>query len=153
MGSPASRVNWGGQVSWLGAMEAGIFGLKPPINKGGMIAAAPIGWSECVIPTPQPVHYRPMFGAFGRARESTSLTFAQIGFRNKLNNIVLITSPVASCRNVSKLDMVWMTISQNRSGSELRGRADGELLTRARILAARATVLSVLGRWNAIWLL
>jgi urease subunit alpha len=52
------------------------FGVKPDcIIKGGMIAAAPMGDPNASIPTPQPVHYRPMFGAFGRARMQTSLTF------------------------------------------------------------------------------
>lgn len=52
------------------------FGVKPDlVIKGGSIAAAPMGDPNASIPTPQPVHYRPMFGAFGRAIASTSLTF------------------------------------------------------------------------------
>ena len=52
------------------------FGVKPDlIIKGGVIAAAPMGDPNASIPTPQPVHYRPMFGAYGRARTGSSLTF------------------------------------------------------------------------------
>jgi urease subunit alpha len=52
------------------------FGVKPDlVIKGGAIAAAPMGDPNASIPTPQPVHYRPMFGAFGKARTATSLTF------------------------------------------------------------------------------
>ena len=50
--------------------------MKPDlIIKGGAIAAALMGDPNASIPTPQPIHYRPMFGAFGRARTETSLTF------------------------------------------------------------------------------
>jgi urease subunit alpha len=71
----------------IGSVEAGkladlvlwspaFFGVKPDlVIKGGAIAAAAMGDPNASIPTPQPVHYRPMFGAFGRARTSTSLTF------------------------------------------------------------------------------
>ena len=71
----------------VGSIEAGkladivlwkpaFFGVKPEmIIKGGMIAAAPMGDANASIPTPQPVHYRPMFGALGGARGATRLTF------------------------------------------------------------------------------
>ena len=71
----------------IGSIEAGkladlvlwtpaFFGVKPDlIIKGGMIAAAPMGDPNASIPTPQPVHYRPMFGAYGGAVAATSLTF------------------------------------------------------------------------------
>ena len=71
----------------VGSLEAGkladivlwrpaFFGVKPAlILKGGAIAAAPMGDPNASIPTPQPVHYRPMFGAFGPAIASTCLTF------------------------------------------------------------------------------
>ena len=52
------------------------FGVKPDlIIKGGAIAAAPMGDPNASIPTPQPVHYRPMFGAYGGAIAQTSMTF------------------------------------------------------------------------------
>ena len=52
------------------------FGVKPDlIIKGGSIVAAPMGDPNASIPTPQPVHYRPMFGAFGRALTASSVVF------------------------------------------------------------------------------
>ena len=55
--------------------------MKGTIIKGGMIAATPMGDPNASIPTPQPVHYRPMFGALGSARNTTSMTFiSQAGF-------------------------------------------------------------------------
>ncbi len=57
-------------------MEASLFGVKPSmIIKGGMIAAAPMGDINASIPTPQPVHYRPMFGAYPRGVHNTCITF------------------------------------------------------------------------------
>ena len=71
----------------IGSVEAGkladlvlwspaFFGVKPDlVIKGGSIACAPMGDPNASIPTPQPVHYRPMFGAFGRAMAASCLTF------------------------------------------------------------------------------
>ncbi len=71
----------------IGSVEAGkladlvlwspaFFGVKPDlVVKGGSIACAPMGDPNASIPTPQPVHYRPMFGAFGRALQASCLTF------------------------------------------------------------------------------
>ncbi|WP_375460517.1 amidohydrolase family protein, partial [uncultured Enterovirga sp.] len=65
-----------GKLADLVVWSPAFFGVKPDcIIKGGMIAAAPMGDPNASIPTPQPVHYRPMFGAYGRARTQTSLTF------------------------------------------------------------------------------
>ena len=76
-----------GMANHIGSIEAGkladlviwtpaFFGVKPDmVLKGGIIAAALMGDPNASIPTPQPVHYRPMFGAFGRARTGSSLTF------------------------------------------------------------------------------
>ena len=66
------------------------FGVKPDmVLLGGMIAAAPMGDPNASIPTPQPVHYRPMFGAYGKARTNTSVTFVsqaaiESGLRERL---------------------------------------------------------------------
>ena len=69
-----------GKLADLVLWKPAFFGAKPAlIIKGGAIAAAPMGDPNASIPTPQPVHYRPMFGAFGRAVASTSLTFASKG--------------------------------------------------------------------------
>jgi urease subunit alpha len=65
-----------GKLADLVLWTPAFFGAKPDmVIKGGAIAAAPMGDPNASIPTPQPVHYRPMFGAFGRARTGTSLTF------------------------------------------------------------------------------
>ena len=76
-----------GVADHIGSIEAGkladlvvwspaFFGVKPDlIVKGGMIVAAPMGDPNASIPTPQPVHYRPMFGAYGKAVAATSVTF------------------------------------------------------------------------------
>ena len=65
-----------GKLADLVVWSPAFFGVKPDlVIKGGMIAAAPMGDPNASIPTPQPVHYRPMFGAFGSARTATSLTF------------------------------------------------------------------------------
>src|SRR5499425_1076329 len=65
-----------GKLADIVLWRPAFFGVKPAvIVKGGMIAAAPMGDPNASIPTPQPVHYRPMFGALGGARHETSLTF------------------------------------------------------------------------------
>ncbi len=69
-----------GKFADLVLWSPAFFGVKPDlIIKGGAIAAAPMGDPNASIPTPQPVHYRPMFGAFGKARTATSLTFVSAG--------------------------------------------------------------------------
>jgi urease subunit alpha len=66
-----------GKLADLVLWSPAFFGVKPDlVIKGGAIAAAPMGDPNASIPTPQPVHYRPMFGAFGKARTATALTFA-----------------------------------------------------------------------------
>ena len=65
-----------GKLADLVLWTPAFFGVKPDlVIKGGAIAAAPMGDPNASIPTPQPIHYRPMFGAYGRARTGTSLTF------------------------------------------------------------------------------
>src|SRR4051794_20175578 len=65
-----------GKLADLVVWTPAFFGVKPDlVIKGGAIAAAQMGDPNASIPTPQPVHYRPMFGSFGRARTQTSLTF------------------------------------------------------------------------------
>ena len=64
----ARRLGRGRQARRPRALAPAFFGVKPDlVLKGGTIAAAPMGDPNASIPTPQPVHYRPMFGAFGRA--------------------------------------------------------------------------------------
>jgi len=65
-----------GKLADLVLWTPAFFGVKPAlVIKGGMIAAAPMGDPNASIPTPQPVHYRPMFGAYGGAVAATSMTF------------------------------------------------------------------------------
>jgi urease subunit alpha len=65
-----------GKLADLVLWDPAFFGVKPAmVIKGGMIAAVPMGDPNASIPTPQPVHYRPMFAAFGKALHTTSLTF------------------------------------------------------------------------------
>ena len=65
-----------GKLADLVLWKPAFFGCKPSlVIKGGMISYAPMGDPNASIPTPQPVHYRPMFGAFGSACEKTSMTF------------------------------------------------------------------------------
>jgi urease subunit alpha len=75
-----------------------------------MIAAAPMGDPNASIPTPQPVHYRPMFGAFGGAKQATRMTFiSQAAQQNKVPEKLGLKSligVVQGCRDVKKADMV-----------------------------------------------
>jgi urease subunit alpha len=85
--------------------------VKPSlIIKGGMIAAAPMGDPNASIPTPQPVHYRPMFGAYGGACQATSMAFlskaaaeADIAKRLGLKKLVGI---VSNTRNIGKASLI-----------------------------------------------
>ena len=87
------------------------FGVKPAmIIKGGMIAAAPMGDPNASIPTPQPVHYRPMFGAYGGGPSQNSLLFVSgVSIENGMLELLKVgksLSPVSGCRSVRKSDMV-----------------------------------------------
>ena len=100
-----------GKLADLVLWKPAFFGTKPTIIiKGGMIAAAPMGDPNASIPTPQPVHYRSMFGSFGGAPASTAVTFVSrdsmesgnlesLGLKKQL-------SAVANCRNIRKKDMI-----------------------------------------------
>ncbi|KAF0285539.1 urease subunit alpha [Spiribacter sp. SSL99] len=125
-----------GKLADLVLWKPAFFGAKPgTIVKGGMIAAAPMGDPNGSIPTPQPVHYRGMFGAHGGAVAETAVTFcsqaaieAGIGGRLDLNKRLVA---VKDCRDVGKADMKlndWQPeVSVDPQTYEVR--ADGELLT------------------------
>jgi len=88
------------------------FGIKPKlIIKGGFIAYSLMGDPNASIPTPEPVYYRPMFGAMGNAKYSTSVTFtSKMAIRNGLQKKLGLKKkllPVKNCRNISKKDMVY----------------------------------------------
>ena len=99
-----------GKYADLVIWQPAFFGAKPEmILKCGMIAAAPMGDPNASIPTPQPVHYRPMFANFGKALASSNLTFVsklahQDGIAKKLGlqrNVL----PVSNTRKIGKKDM------------------------------------------------
>jgi len=123
-----------GKLADLVLWRPAFFGVKPSlILKGGMIAAAAMGDPNASIPTPQPVHYRPMFGAFGRALK-TSLTFvSQAALANPAVHALGLLKPLEAVRNtrrVTKRDMLHNdalpTIDVDPETYAVR--ADGELL-------------------------
>ena len=125
-----------GKLADLVLWRPAFFGAKPAvIIKGGMIIAAPMGDPNASIPTPQPVHYRPMFGALGGARHATCLTFlsqaaleadvpARLGLQKR-------TVAVKGTRTVRKKDLILNdalpVIEVDPQTYEVR--ADGQLLT------------------------
>lgn len=125
-----------GKLADLVLWRPAFFGVKPSlIIKGGMIAAAPMGDANASIPTPQPVHFRPMFGALGRAMQATRMTFVsglaiQAGLPQQLGLQSLI-GEVQGCRRVRKADMIhnaWQPVIEVDSQT-YQVRANGELLT------------------------
>ncbi len=91
-----------GKLADIVIWSPAFFATKPDlIIKGGMIAAAPMGDPNASIPTPQPVHYRPMFGAFGKAVTSTSLVFvSQAAMANGLRNRLGTQKEMVAVENV-----------------------------------------------------
>lgn len=92
------------------------FGIKPKlIIKGGFIAYSLMGDPNASIPTPEPVYYRPMFGAMGLAKYSTSVTFtSKLAIKNDLKKKLGLKKtilPVRNCRNISKKDMVYNNLT------------------------------------------
>ena len=82
------------------------FGVKPAmVLIGGTIAAAQMGDPNASIPTPQPVHMRPMFGAFGASLSSSSVTFVSAAAANVDYGTFKETVPVKGCRGIGKADM------------------------------------------------
>ena len=121
---------WADLVFWRPAF----FGVKPSlILKGGFIAAAAMGDPNASIPTPQPVHYRPMFGSFGGALAQGSLTFvsqAAIGIGNEYGLHKTLCA-VHGCRTVKKVDMLhnnYLPVMEI-DAQTYQVRADGQLLT------------------------
>ncbi len=124
-----------GKLADLVLWKPAFFGTKPSlIIKGGMIAAAPMGDPNASIPTPQPVHYRPMFGALGLARSSTRMTFlSQAGDAAGIAERLSLKSQIGvvrDCRKVSKADMVLNDYQPEIEvdPQTYQVKADGELL-------------------------
>ena len=123
-----------GKLADLVVWKPAFFGVKPSlILKGGMIAAAAMGDPNASIPTPQPVHYRPMFGAFGGAL-ATSVTFvSQAALKNPLVTGLGLKKPlmaVKNCRSIGKKDMVHNSYTPKIEvdPENYLVKADGELL-------------------------
>ena len=112
-----------GKLADLVLWSPAFFGVKPDtIIKGGSIVAALMGDPNASIPTPQPVHYRPMFGAFGKARTASSLVFvskaaARSSLRNKLGVDKQFVA-VEHTRDIGKKNMI-----HNNATPEYRGRS------------------------------
>jgi urease subunit alpha len=125
-----------GKLADLVLWSPAFFGVKPAlIVKGGAIAAAPMGDPNASIPTPQPVHYRPMFGAFGKALAATSMTFvSQAAFANGVKTRLGLEKAVVAVENVrggiSKKAMIHndATPDIQVDPETYRVTADGELL-------------------------
>ncbi|MEI5680219.1 MULTISPECIES: urease subunit alpha [unclassified Mesorhizobium] len=126
------------------------FGIKPDmVLIGGMIAAAPMGDPNASIPTPQPVHYRPMFGAYGKAMTNSSVTFVSkasldAGLREKLGVDKQMIAVENTRGGIGKHSMVLndATPHVEVDPETYEVRADGELLT-----CQPATVLPMAQRY------
>tara|TARA_R100001129_G_scaffold167964_1_gene135867 strand:+ start:4944 stop:6620 length:1677 start_codon:yes stop_codon:yes gene_type:complete len=126
------------------------FGVKAEmVLLGGMIAAAPMGDPNASIPTPQPMHYRPMFGAYGKARTNSSVTFVSAaaiedGLAHKLGTAKKMVAVENTRGGISKSSMLlndaMPAIEVDPETYEVR--ADGELLT-----CEPATVLPMAQRY------
>ncbi|UJW86868.1 urease subunit alpha [Devosia sp. SL43] len=150
-----------GMSAHIGSIEVGkradlvlwnpaFFGVKPEmVLLGGSIAAAPMGDPNASIPTPQPMHYRPMFASFGKLRTSSSVTFVSQaayddGLRNKLG-VEKGMLPVSNTRSgIGKASMIhnWATPNIEVDPETYEVRANGELLT-----CEPATVLPMAQRY------
>jgi urease subunit alpha len=125
------------------------FGVKPDmVLLGGTITMAPMGDPNASIPTPQPVHYRPMFGAFGKMRTNSSVTFVSqasidLGIRERLG-VAKQLLPVRNTRTISKASMILNDLTPHIEvdPETYEVRADGELLT-----CEPATVLPMAQRY------
>ncbi|WP_058087295.1 urease subunit alpha [Aquabacterium parvum] len=122
---------WADLVIWRPAF----FGIKPStIMKGGFIAAAAMGDPNASIPTPQPVHYRPMFGSFGGALSRSSITFmsqaAIAAGKHQEYGLKKQVSGVRGNRSVKKKDMVLNNYmpTMEIDAQTYQVRADGQLL-------------------------
>lgn len=136
-----------GISKYIGSVEEGkfadlviwnpaFFGVKPDIIiKGGMIVASKMGDANASIPTTQPITYRPMFGAQGKAKYDTCITFVSKvalddGIKNKLK-LEKIILPVDNCRDIGKSNMVYNSelpkIDVNPETYEVK--IDGNLIT------------------------
>jgi urease subunit alpha len=125
-----------GKLADIVLWRPAFFGAKAAlIIKGGMIVAAPMGDANASIPTPQPVHFRPMFGALGGARAATSVSFvSQAGLANDMGNKLNLHKrlvAVKDTRSIGKKDLVLNNCQPHIEvdSQTYEVRADGQLLT------------------------
>ncbi len=168
-----------GKLADLVLWSPAFFGVKPElVIKGGSIAAAPMGDPNASIPTPQPVHYRPMFGAFGKAVTASSVVFvSKAAAKGKLRERLGVEKQfvaVEHTRDITKKSMVHngatpeitvdpetYEVTRRRRAPDLRtrrGAADGtevfpvlmrpEVLERIRAMK-RASQVARAGAWRA----
>ena len=123
-----------GKIADLVLWKPAFFGVKPSmILKSGMIAAAQMGDPNASIPTPQPVHYRKMFGAYGGGLK-TSFTFvSQAAYDAGIGDMLKLNKPLAAVKNMRKLrkfDMIHngYTPTMEVDSETYEVRADGQLL-------------------------
>jgi urease subunit alpha len=123
---------WADLVVWKPAF----FGVKPAlIIKGGTIAMAAMGDPNASIPTPQPVHYRPMFGSFGSSLHKSSLTFiSQAGFNAGVHERFDLQKTISTVKNIRGVKKQHMVHNHYLPTMEIDAqtyavRADGQLLT------------------------
>jgi urease subunit alpha len=123
---------WADLVIWKPAF----FGIKPAlILKGGFIAMAAMGDPNASIPTPQPVHYRPMFGSFGGAIAKGSLTFvSQAGMAAGIKESFGLAKTLSAVKNIRQVRKQQMIHNNYLPKMEIDPqtytvRADGQLLT------------------------
>jgi urease subunit alpha len=138
-----------GKLADIVLWRPAFFGAKPAmIIKGGMIVAAPMGDPNASIPTPQPVHYRPMFGALGRARCATSVSFvSQAGLQSGMAQRLGLDKRLVAVRNTRTVRKSDLLLNDYQPHIEVDAqtyqvRADGQLLT-----CEPATVLPLAQRY------
>jgi urease subunit alpha len=125
-----------GKFADLVLWKRAFFGAKPAmILKGGNIVAAAMGDPNASIPTPQPVHYRPMFAAYGKALASSCITFmSKVSIKEGVHETLGLQrkiEAVKNCRDVKKKDMVHNSLQPKVTvdPETYEVRADGELMT------------------------
>ena len=125
-----------GKLADLVLWKPAFFGVKPSlILKSGVIAAAAMGDPNASIPTPQPVHYRPMFGAFGQSCAQSSVTFvSQAAIEGDVGRKLGLNKPLVPVSGTRKLNKSDLPLNGHLPNIEVdpetyEVRADGELLT------------------------
>jgi urease subunit alpha len=138
-----------GKLADLVLWSPAFFGIKPDlVLKAGTIAAALMGDPNASIPTPQPVHYRPMFGAFGRALSASCVTFLpSVAIDHGIAEQLGLQRMVLPARNIRAVDKKRMALNDATPNIEVdpetyEVRADGVHLT-----CEPATVLPMAQRY------